>query len=64
MNGYKRKQTGDTVRIERPPPKVFTDELGWNVWMSGIEPYLLELETDGSREFDPYNSGIVRSAAC
>ena len=64
MDGSKRKQTGDTVRIKRPPPKVFTDELGRNVWMSGVEPCRLELETDGSREFDPYNSGVARSAAC
>ncbi|MDJ0908292.1 MAG: hypothetical protein QNI99_03795 [Woeseiaceae bacterium] len=64
MDGSKRKQTGDTVRIKRPPPKVFTDELGRNVWMSGVEPCRLELESDGSLEFDPYNSGVIRSAAC
>ena len=64
MDGSKRKQTGDTVRIKRPPPKVFTDELGRKVWMSGVEPCRLELESDGSREFDPYNSGVIRSAAC
>ena len=60
----KRNQIGDTVRIKRPPPKVFTDELGRNIWMSGVEPCRLELETDRSREFDPYNSGVARSAAC
>jgi len=26
----------DTVRILRPPPKVYTDELGRNIWMSGV----------------------------
>lgn len=49
---------GDTVRIKRPPPKVFTDELGRNVWMSGIEPCRLELEGIKASEDDPYNSGL------
>lgn len=58
MDGLKRHRTGDTVRIKRPPPKVFTDEVGCNVWMSGVEPCWLELETDAAREFDPYNSPL------
>ncbi len=64
MDAAKRNRTGDTVRIKRPPPKVFTDELGRNVWMSGVAPCRIELESDGSHDFDPYNSGVARSAAC
>ena len=52
---------GDTVRIKRPPPKVFTDELGRNVWMSGVAPCRLELELDQSPDNDPYNSGLSYS---
>ena len=63
MDGSKRNRIGDTVRIKRPPPKVFTDELGRNVWMSGVEPCGLELESDSGMEFDPYNSGVAGSAA-
>ncbi len=62
MNASKRNHIGDTVRIERPPPKVFTDELGRNVWMSGVEPCGLELEVDPTRECDPYNSGSALAA--
>ncbi len=45
---------GDTVRIERPPPKVFTDPIGRNIWMSGVEPCALELESDADTDTDPY----------
>ena len=46
---------GDTVRIERPPPKVFTDPIGRNIWMSGVEPCRLELESDADAETNPYD---------
>jgi len=49
-------RTGDTVRIQRPPPKVFTDPIGRNVWMSGIDPCDLELEADSSADTNPYDS--------
>ena len=49
---------GDTVRIRRPP-KVTTDELGHNVWMSGLEPVELELESD-TVSFDPYDTAAGR----
>ncbi len=47
---------GDTVRIQRPPPKVFTDPIGRNVWMSGVEPCQLELESDDGCNTNPYDS--------
>ena len=46
---------GDTVRIRRPP-KVTTDELGHNVWMSGVEPLEDALELEPSPGFDPYDT--------
>ena len=46
---------GDTVRIRRPP-KVTTDELGHNVWMSGIEPLEDALELEPAPGFDPYDT--------
>ncbi len=45
---------GDTVRILRPPPRVFTDLCGRNVWMGGVEP--LELALENPANTDPYNS--------
>ena len=44
----------DTVRLQRPPPRVFTDALGRNVWMGDVEPFELELEQP--IDTDPYNS--------
>ena len=44
----------DTVRLQRPPPRVLTDALGRNVWMGEVEP--LELELDQPVNTDPYNS--------
>ena len=46
---------GDTVRIRRPP-KVTTDELGHNVWMSGVEPLEDALELEPCPGFDPYDT--------
>ena len=49
----------DTVRILRPPPKVFTDERGRTVWMSGIAPFDLSLDVDARVSTAPYNSGLA-----
>ncbi len=51
----KSTHIGDTIRIRRPP-KVTTDALGHNVWMSGVEPVALELEGDVPPSFDPYDT--------
>lgn len=48
---------GDTVRIHRPPPRVFTNPLGQNVWMGDIEPCELELERPVNT--DPYDTAGV-----
>lgn len=46
---------GDTIRIRRPP-KVTTDDLGHNVWMSDVDPVSLELETEDTASYDPYDT--------
>lgn len=48
---------GDTVRVLRPPPRVFTSPEGKNVWMGDVEPCELELDDPGPA--DPYNSNPV-----
>ncbi len=57
MSDSTKNHIGDTVRVLRPPPKVFTDNLGKNVWMADIEPVELELEDAGTA--DPYNSSAT-----
>ncbi len=59
MNKANTEPTGDTIRIRRPP-KVYTDTLGRTIWMSGIEPCVLELETTPAT--DPYNRNPVAEA--
>ena len=59
-NMKKDTHIGDTVRIRRPP-RVTTDELGHNVWMSGVDELELEeskLEIDGEHgeNYDPYDT--------
>ena len=54
MSSHYKDDLDDTVRILRPPPRVFTDALGRNVWMGEIEP--LELELEQPAVDDPYNS--------
>jgi hypothetical protein len=54
MNTKSEERPGDTVRLLRPPPKVFTDPLGRNVWMGEVEA--LELEPVQEVNTDPYNS--------
>ena len=52
------ENTEETVRLQRPPPRVFTDSIGRNVWMGDIEVVNLELvQTTGS---DPYNTVETR----
>jgi hypothetical protein len=53
-----KDKLGDTVRVLRPPPRVFTDHCGQSVWMGKIEP--LELELEHPVITDPYNSAKVR----
>jgi hypothetical protein len=55
MNQPDKKHCGDTVRILRPPPKVYTTELGHNVWMSGVEPLELNIAAETTGSTDPYN---------
>lgn len=57
MSEKHEKKTGDTVRILRPPPRVFTDVIGCNVWMGDVDPVELALEEAPSD--DPYNSAEV-----
>jgi len=45
---------GDTIRIRRPP-KVFTNELGQNIWMSGVDPVDAELEIESDVSTNPYD---------
>jgi len=54
MNSKSEERLGDTVRLLRPPPKVFTDPLGRSVWMGEVE--VLELEPVQEVSTDPYNS--------
>lgn len=54
MSNNLTDKSGDTVRIHRPPPRVFTDLCGRNVWMGDVEP--LELGLEQPANTDPYNS--------
>ena len=54
MDTQFESKSGDTVRILRPPPRVFTDIIGNNVWMGDVEP--LELELEDPVATDPYNN--------
>lgn len=54
MNSKLHDGSGDTVRLLRPPPRVFTDPLGHNVWMGEVE--VLKLEHVKVVSTDPYNT--------
>ena len=54
MSSKLEDRSGDTVRLRRPPPRVFTDPCGRNVWMGDIE--VVELEAVQVVNTDPYNS--------
>ncbi len=67
MSNNLMDEPGDTVRILRPPPRVFTDLSGRNVWIGGVEPIELALEgvepielaLEHPTNTDPYNSADV-----
>ena len=57
MSDNPMDKSGDTVRILRPPPRIFTDSCGRNVWIGGVEP--IELALEHPVNTDPYNSAEV-----
>lgn len=61
MDDSHNNKLGDTVRILRPPPRVFTTPIGKNVWMGGVDECELELESEDSAGTDPYNRPLVVS---
>ena len=58
MNRNFTEETGDTVRLLRPPPRVVTDPKGRTVWMGEVE--VLELELVDTANADPYNTAGPR----
>ncbi len=54
MSDERNDGYGDTVRLLRPPPRVFTDDCGNNVWMGDIE--VIDLELVEAANTDPYNT--------
>ena len=58
MSSESEDKPGDTVRLLRPPPRVFTDPGGHNVWMGEVEVFDVELVQAESPA--PYNSGNRR----
>jgi hypothetical protein len=62
MQQAAENQLEDTIRI-RKPPRVFTDYLGRTVWMSGVDPFELELDIDFVPSTDPYNRADLRTAS-
>ena len=59
MNSNDKDNTSDTVRLRRPPARVFTDDCGNNVWMGDVEVVDLELvQVDDSND-DPYNNAEI-----
>jgi hypothetical protein len=61
MSENLQEKSGDTIRILRPPPRVYTDTLGRNVWMGEVDP--LELVLEEPLNTDPYNSASVTEPA-
>lgn len=55
MNTNPTENVEDTVRLLRPPPRVFTEMHGQTVWMGEIQALELELEADPVSD-DPYNT--------
>ena len=61
MNGNLTEELGDTLRLLRPPPRVYTRTRGQNVWLGGVDTreldFELELELEAEEpDYDPYNS--------
>ena len=61
MSENLKEKSGDTIRILRPPPRVYTDTLGRNVWMGDVDP--LELALEQPLNTDPYNTADVSAYA-
>ena len=57
MNRNDKDTSGDTVRLRRPPARIFTDECGNNVWMGDVDVVDLELVQIDDKSDDPYNTG-------
>ena len=55
MNFELPENLDDTIRLLRPPPRVFTEARGQTVWMGAVEALELQLEDDEVAN-DPYNS--------
>ena len=55
MNNDSPKDLRDTVRLLRPPPRVYTEARGQTVWMGEVEVLDFELEGE-TTQCDPYNS--------
>ena len=55
MNTNPSKNIEDTVRLRRPPPRVFTQIQGQTVWMGEVQALELELEAEPTSD-DPYNT--------
>ena len=54
MSSKSEDKSGDTVRLLRPPPRVFTDPCGHTVWMGEVD--MLEIELEKAEKTDPYNT--------
>ncbi|MGB5346605.1 MAG: hypothetical protein WBN23_10610 [Woeseia sp.] len=54
MSSKFEDRSGDTVRLRRPAPRVFTDPTGRSIWMGEVE--LLEIDLVQAVATDPYNN--------
>ncbi|MGB5739168.1 MAG: hypothetical protein WBM54_07460 [Woeseia sp.] len=54
MSSKFEDRSGDTVRLRRPAPRVFTDPTGRSIWMGEVE--LLEIDLVQAVATDPYNT--------
>ena len=59
MDSSNKDTSDDTVRLRRPPARVFTDECGNNVWMGDVEVVDLELVQIDDSSDDPYNNAKI-----
>lgn len=59
MNVNPAKSHEDTVRLRRPPPRVFTKMHGQTVWMGEVQALELELEPESVSD-DPYNTVNIK----
>lgn len=58
MSSKDKDSSEETVRLRRPPPRVFTDPTGRSVWMGEVE--VLELELVEVADGDPYNTADAK----